>query len=1013
MRFVGIKFQIMQEIYLNSLKRKINFPLWNNDLEHNDLELIKSTLYDAYFESNLKHYCEEAAFMFAEWWKNHYAGEAPSEEKVVLFLGLPEEAKKDLYSAAKKFLSKYNIPLIRQQYTLYFRTLLYQGGLPINFIINNDNNYSSYVNFLQELCEEISDKIIDWEDVSIFNHLSCKDSLSPSFRTDEIYGLSLRLIRAIIQDREELLPYNDVNSEKFQRLTAKIRESIRNAKPKKTFKPLALKWELRIKGEEGYLYYYLDNIKNISTEITDLPEECRQFSIHLGDKRVATYQKGKENYYRITSETVNCKWKGESFIDVNAVISYNESQPLNVIDNCPPDFSFPIVFKKDGNHYVQKGGESAEGKIVVFRKGEWYCEDQTEEHFSLDEEELCYIPFKDKIALTNTETGDKQEYSNTYSPFSIEYTTDGVPWLDSANYRIITGRPKVRVYDEDGKMVEGNRYSLRYSQNRNRDWATLKNTTVLPKGLLYIKTTLPDGQVKIDSFYNVGDLSFDFVNKGQDTTTISVDENWGRVDIINQEELNITKEADKPNTWTVSKNPGVTNYSHIISFEAYVTGSPSVRINLPTPFTSFCIKRMSTNEVVRRTEIISSMNLSDYIIVERGHTNPKVVLTYPSSDREISASITIQIKNRITPLSDLREAIESIFNLYGHKAIDTTRSLALRIDGSEYKIRRFSLDTELDEGNVHIYNNRSEEYSGQILCCSFDPASSSSYPEISPLECVANNRYQLPLESEHKSIIVFSDKYDTDRIIPKTYGTSQIPVRDWEPILTEENVTDSPVWEKVNKLFELCVEYNLPFRTFHELNAISTRPYLLAKFVISLFFDGKEDYLMAGLGRFESELGIALQWIRFQQWNEAMDDFSILPERIRERQSAEFFEFFRTLLATSRAEKFESAILNPNVTIHSISNEALTNIRQYSSILINQGGRLPTYPIQLSNNYYRGDIPNVQKTLINSILSILEYLTGKENSLWDYTDETKRRVMNFYRTEFGSLFTYTTEKIIK
>ena len=128
----------MQEIYLNSLNRKINYPLWNNDLEHKDLEIIKQTLYDAYFESNLKNYCEEAAFMFAEWWKNHYAGEAPSEEKVVLFLGLPEEAKKDLYSAAKKFLIKYNIPLIRQQYTLYFRTLLYQGGLPINFIINNE-----------------------------------------------------------------------------------------------------------------------------------------------------------------------------------------------------------------------------------------------------------------------------------------------------------------------------------------------------------------------------------------------------------------------------------------------------------------------------------------------------------------------------------------------------------------------------------------------------------------------------------------------------------------------------------------------------------------------------------------------------------------------------------------------------------------------------------------------------------------------------------------------------------
>ena len=98
----------MQEIYLNSLNRKINYPLWNNDLEHKDLEIIKQTLYDAYFESNLKSYCEEAAFIFAEWWKNHYAGEAPSEKKIVLFLGLPEEAEKDLYSAAKKFLIKYN-----------------------------------------------------------------------------------------------------------------------------------------------------------------------------------------------------------------------------------------------------------------------------------------------------------------------------------------------------------------------------------------------------------------------------------------------------------------------------------------------------------------------------------------------------------------------------------------------------------------------------------------------------------------------------------------------------------------------------------------------------------------------------------------------------------------------------------------------------------------------------------------------------------------------------------------
>ena len=68
----------MQEIYLKSLNRKVNYPLWNNDLEQDDLKLIQETLYNAYLDSNLMYYCEEAAFMFAEWWKNHYLGEAPS-----------------------------------------------------------------------------------------------------------------------------------------------------------------------------------------------------------------------------------------------------------------------------------------------------------------------------------------------------------------------------------------------------------------------------------------------------------------------------------------------------------------------------------------------------------------------------------------------------------------------------------------------------------------------------------------------------------------------------------------------------------------------------------------------------------------------------------------------------------------------------------------------------------------------------------------------------------------------
>lgn len=999
----------MESIRLKSLQREIILPLWRNDFNTDDIACIKDQLHKAFFSSNLNDYKAEAAIMFAEWWKNHYTGNTPSKADVMDFIGLPEYATKDIYDAAKAFLSMYNIPLIRQKYTLYFRTLLYQGGLPLNFIIYNDNNYSSFINFLQELCEEINGKVIDWDDVTIFDYLGCKDSLPSSFRTEEIYGLSLQLIRAIIQDREDLLPYNDISSEKFRKLTEKIRECIQNNRQKKTYKPLSLQWEIKINDNGGSLYYHLDNVRHIPHNIAEDMVDCRQFTIQLGDKRVATYQRGKDDFYRITSETVNCRWKGEAFIEVCALISYNESRFLNIIDNCPPDFKCPTVFKKDGNSYVQRKGESPEGKIVVFKEGEWYCNEHSDFPLIIGALNLRYIPFQGSITLVNSITGTQQEYTNTYSPFSIEFITEELSWLDSADYRIITRCPHVRVFNEDGGVIDKDDYKTFYSQNSYCGWTRFRNSTVLPKGLIYIKTTLPDKQERIHAFYNIGNLDFEIDNIDKDRTIISVPQDWGRVEILSQDNLNISKDSDT--SWSISKSPALTNYSHIISFEVFVSGSPSVRINIPTPFTSFCIKRISSNEIIRRSDIISAMNLSDYIIVERGHHKPKMTLSFPSLDKDISSAITIPIRSRITPLSDIRDAIESIFNLYE----DVSRPLILRIDGQEYHVRRFSLDSRYDEGNVFIYNNSDDEYHGNILCCSFQSQNYSSFPVIEQLSNCANNRFKLP-DGESMCNVVFSDRNDLNRIIPTTYGASQTPVREWNSVLEVENVTDSTIWNRVNKVFEIAVGYHLPFRTFNELNAVSSNPYLMAKFILSLFIDDKVDTLFASLQRFENELGTCIQWIRFEQWQKALDDMNILPERLQIKVLGEFSSFCQNLLSVSGAGKIKNAIFNPTGTVIShLTHQDLQDIRQVSGALVEQGSQLPTYKINLTrSNYYNmgATIYAPQRTLINGIISILEYLTNKEDSLWAHSEDSRRRVINFYRTEFSSIYSFITDKII-
>ena len=63
------------------------------------------------------------------------------------------------YKIAKKGAEMLGINWISKQNTLYFRTLLLQGGLPLNHISANKSNYK---NFLIAVLEEQPEKIEDF-----------------------------------------------------------------------------------------------------------------------------------------------------------------------------------------------------------------------------------------------------------------------------------------------------------------------------------------------------------------------------------------------------------------------------------------------------------------------------------------------------------------------------------------------------------------------------------------------------------------------------------------------------------------------------------------------------------------------------------------------------------------------------------------------------------------------------------------------------------------------------------
>ena len=112
---------------------------------------------------------------YAEWWRRDYNGGIPSREDVAVGLGLPHYCWEQLYKAARHGLKSHGFAFIHSlKGNEYFRTLLNQGGLPVNYI-KNGTNLSGFSRFLIGLVEELSSINIDWDDnnIDLIKNFNC------------------------------------------------------------------------------------------------------------------------------------------------------------------------------------------------------------------------------------------------------------------------------------------------------------------------------------------------------------------------------------------------------------------------------------------------------------------------------------------------------------------------------------------------------------------------------------------------------------------------------------------------------------------------------------------------------------------------------------------------------------------------------------------------------------------------------------------------------------------------
>jgi hypothetical protein len=270
----------------HNLERHDGRPLWKYHITKIEYEELKTEIYK-YFEDNSIFPCKECTLLIASWWKYEYNRNVPSEEAILESIGLKntqknkEQFKKDY----KRGMYLLRIEPIRINNKHFFRTLLVQGGLPINRL-GDQGKYAYYVSRVFELYSRIGKEQIRY-------YINEYQALLPqTFQNKYIEEFTLQICEALEKNEPAYLPFGLEEGEELWKKIKQEKEKIRLNDEKfhislkwiwqKTSETLALKIisPKRISEE-----WWKDNFRNSTPRI---------FEIFICGRNVATYQKQRD-----------------------------------------------------------------------------------------------------------------------------------------------------------------------------------------------------------------------------------------------------------------------------------------------------------------------------------------------------------------------------------------------------------------------------------------------------------------------------------------------------------------------------------------------------------------------------------------------------------------------------------------------------------------------------------------------------------------------------------------------
>ena len=1023
-------------------------PLWKLKLTDEEYESLKDTLGQNI--DRLERYGAEAALCYAEWWRRDYAGGACSREGVCLGLGLPGECWKQLFEAARQWLKTCGFALIRSQNrNEYFRSLLNQGGLPVNYI-KNGNIFGGFTRFLTGLVKELSSLNIDWKDnnIDLIKSLSCIGYLGQSYKNDNIYDVSLQIAHAIISGDDRWLPYDDTDAS-LLKLTRSLKRDYQYAKNDRRTKPLSLNWKLKtVSASEANLYVNLNVVKEISSRsIEDLDYmTCYAFDVFVAGEHVGKYVRkslerdacgevGGAIYSRATVGKANdIKWNGELVVEVKIRCDNDQRLFPTLCGSYPPNFDYPQVFRMlDENVYALKSRADAEKNIVIF-SGDWQCEGSRDIVLN-GMSGYAAKEFTDEVRLHNSASQEDMTITNEFTPYSAEFGGTYIQWLEGSNYKLLTRVPAISVFDQEGVRVDTFRRKYRL-HNGHDEWRNLTNACHLPFGPVDIKVEFPDHKCEIETFYFIGDLTFGSREEGMFSTELYLQSSH-HVAARAEECEGLTIESAGENSWRISRAERAARFSPTCNIRVYAEDNPALLISVATPFEGIIISDVEGN-VVPAGKIISYENLRFFNIISHGRTGTIDVTYYSdSTDFNEIKHLKRSVGDGVVPLSDYRDLFARMFQLYGTNTFDRSSGVVLRIGDNRVYIRKFVLESELCENQIRVTDSTEEDttgfvYEGEVyaLPVSEDVNTVDFAPsKLEPCEGQVNT-FAIPEKFANSEVIIFSGRGSTRRLVPKYYrfGEDDFSIEErrrmssdnvarWETLLGEGNVSDSDSWEKTVKAFRIMSEFGLPFATYNAFKVIGAGPRLLADFILACWYYDASKILIQEIDRLEDELNVAVHLIPRRVWGICFDTFiNSLPEGLRMKMPGKLFteftplvrELFNASLSSDAASELTPYVFTGEIGSAPRFSKAdiaqfMTKIHGYAD----NNADLPLIQFALRGKYYADrQMLGYYRVMIESAMCAAENVAQVEGciNLFSPDHGDYARIANFYRNCFKETY---------